>query len=128
MLLSTHIVDDITSSCREVAVLNRGRVVYQGGLEQIKATAEGVIWDITCRAAAPPAIPPRCILYKKHVAGGILYHYFADVSLPGSAPIEPSFEDAYVALLMRHDLACQNVRASSSNHGNDPMEISCGVM
>ena len=128
VLLSTHIVDDITSSCREVAVLNRGRVVYQGGLEQIKATAEGVIWDITCRAAAPPAIPPRCILYKKHVAGGILYHYFADVSLPGSAPIEPSFEDAYVALLMRHDLACQNVRASSSNHGNDPMEISCGVM
>jgi len=107
VLLSTHIVDDITSSCREVAVLNRGSVVYLGDIEQVKATAEGVIWDLTCPADAPPPIAPRSILYKKHVAGRILYHYYATEPLPGSQPVEPGFEDAYVALLLRHDLSRQ---------------------
>ena len=105
VILSTHIVDDITSSCREVAVLNRGRVVYQGDLERIKATAAGLIWDVVVPADEVPPIPPKAILFKKHQSGGILYHYYATNPLPGSTPVEANFEDAYVALLIGHDMS-----------------------
>ncbi len=103
VILSTHIVDDITSSCRKVAVLNRGQVLYQGGLEHIQRAARNRIWDLTVRAEEKPAIPPRHILYRKHLGEQILYHYVSSSPLPGSIPVTPTFEDAYVAHLFEHD-------------------------
>jgi ABC-type multidrug transport system ATPase subunit len=103
VILSTHIVDDITSSCRAVAVLNHGRVIYHGDLEKILAAAQGLIWDVTVAGSASGAVAARSVLYKKHVGDGVLYHYVSDSPIPGSVPVAPSFEDAYVALLFRHD-------------------------
>ena len=54
-------------------------------------------------AEAPAPVPAKSILYKKHVGGRILYHYVSAHPIPGSTCVQANFEDAYVALLMRHD-------------------------
>ncbi|MBN2357201.1 efflux RND transporter permease subunit, partial [candidate division KSB1 bacterium] len=46
VIFSTHIIEDISSSCNQVAVLNRGRLVYLGEPGHMAETARGVMWQI----------------------------------------------------------------------------------
>ena len=46
VLLSTHVVEDIGSSCREVVVLDRGTVLYRGAPRELVAQAEGKAWQL----------------------------------------------------------------------------------
>jgi ABC-type multidrug transport system ATPase subunit len=46
IILSTHIVGDISSTCEKVALLNRGKVVFTGSPEDLISEAEGKVWLI----------------------------------------------------------------------------------
>jgi ABC-type multidrug transport system ATPase subunit len=103
VILSTHIVEDITSSCKCLAVLNKGEVVYHGDLDGVQRGAKGMIWDLVKPSGEDVPIPRRRILFRKHIGDNVMYHYVARDPLPGSVPVEATFEDAYVALLLKHN-------------------------
>ncbi|MBL7969536.1 MAG: ABC transporter ATP-binding protein [Prolixibacteraceae bacterium] len=46
IILSTHIVGDISSSCTDMALLNRGTLAYTGAPDGLVAQAEGCVWLI----------------------------------------------------------------------------------
>lgn len=46
IILSTHIVGDISSTCRSMAFLNKGEVVFHGSPDEIIKKAEGNVWQI----------------------------------------------------------------------------------
>lgn len=46
IILSTHIVGDISSSCKNVALLNHGKLKFVGSPEQMIAQARGKVWEI----------------------------------------------------------------------------------
>ncbi len=46
IILSTHIVGDISSTCEQVALLNRGNLVFNGSPEDLIKEAEGKVWLI----------------------------------------------------------------------------------
>ncbi len=46
IILSTHIVGDISSTCENVALLNRGKVVFTGSPEELISEANGKVWLI----------------------------------------------------------------------------------
>ncbi len=46
IILSTHIVGDISSTCENVALLNRGKVVFTGSPEELIAEASEKVWLI----------------------------------------------------------------------------------
>jgi ABC-type multidrug transport system ATPase subunit len=46
IILSTHIVGDISSTCENVALLNRGKVVFTGSPEELISEADGKVWLI----------------------------------------------------------------------------------
>jgi ABC-type multidrug transport system ATPase subunit len=46
IILSTHIVGDISSSCKNMALMNRGEVSYFGSPEEMLKKAEGKVWRI----------------------------------------------------------------------------------
>ena len=46
IILSTHIVGDISSTCENVALLNRGKLAYAGSPEGLVRQAEGHVWLI----------------------------------------------------------------------------------
>lgn len=46
IILSTHIVGDISSSCKCMALMNRGEVAYYGSPEEMLRQAEGKVWRI----------------------------------------------------------------------------------
>ena len=44
IILSTHIVGDISSTCTKMALLNRGELAYAGAPDDLVAQAEGKVW------------------------------------------------------------------------------------
>jgi len=46
IILSTHIVGDISSTCDNMALLNKGRLAFAGSPEQLVREAEGHVWLI----------------------------------------------------------------------------------
>lgn len=50
IILSTHIVGDISSSCKHMALMNRGEVAFYGSPEEMLKRAEGKVWRIRVSA------------------------------------------------------------------------------
>ena len=46
IILSTHIVADISSTCEHMALLNRGQVAFTGSPEELIRQAQGHVWSI----------------------------------------------------------------------------------
>ena len=45
IILSTHIVGDISSTCSQIALLNEGRLVYRGTPDQLVEQTKGQVWS-----------------------------------------------------------------------------------
>ena len=49
IILSTHIVGDISSTCNNMALMNRGQVSFNGSPQDMLKLAEGKVWRIRLR-------------------------------------------------------------------------------
>jgi ABC-type multidrug transport system ATPase subunit len=47
IILSTHIVGDISSTCHHMAMLNKGEVAFQGSPEGMIDRVRGHVWQVT---------------------------------------------------------------------------------
>ena len=47
VIFSTHIIEDIASSCNQVAVLIRGKIEYLGSPSAMAELAKGVVWEFS---------------------------------------------------------------------------------
>ena len=47
VILSTHIVGDIEATCEDIAIINEGRVIYNGTVDQLLQEAEGRVFTMT---------------------------------------------------------------------------------
>jgi ABC-type multidrug transport system ATPase subunit len=46
VIFSTHIIEDISSSCNKMAVINKGEVVYRGSPRGMTEIAKGKVWRV----------------------------------------------------------------------------------
>lgn len=100
VILSTHIVEDIGQTCRDVAVLDRGTLVYRGTPSDLIAAARGHVWQITSADGRKPN-SGLVVVSTLHLAEGVQYRVVgesADEYL-GATPAQPSLEDGYVWLM-----------------------------
>lgn len=112
VLLSTHIVEDISQTCRDMAILDRGELRFRGNPSRLITEAQGKVWQITTPDGAKPD-SGLVVVSTLHLAEGVQYRVVgADVSqYPGAQPAQPSLEDGYVWLMRqasangRHQLA-----------------------
>ncbi len=96
VLLSTHIVEDIAQTCREIAVLDAGRSVFRGTVAELIAVAEGRVWSVVTPGPEPEGgvivsvLPdPQGVRYRIVAAGQ---------PTPDAIPVAPSLEAGYLAL------------------------------
>ncbi|MFW5417288.1 ABC transporter ATP-binding protein [Nocardiopsis sp. CNT-189] len=92
VLLSTHILDDVGQSCPHAAVLDRGRVVFQGRTGELTGAATGRTFEV------PADVPLASGVALVNTAGAV-HRVIAAEPPPGARPVEPTLEDGYVALL-----------------------------
>ncbi len=88
VLMSTHIAEDVMATTRQLLVLHRGRLLYQGDLAPFIRRARGAVFE------GPP--PPGEHLVTRTLGDGRV-RYLARVPGPEAQPVpEPSLEDAFL--------------------------------
>ena len=100
VLLSTHIVADIEASCVGVAVLDRGRLIFNGTPDALIAQACGKVWQFECPAAEWERIEQQYrVISSRAVGRAYEVRVIADEHpTPQSIPADPTFEDGYMAV------------------------------
>jgi len=102
VIFSTHIVEDISTSCRKVAVLEQGKVIFEGSPETMRLKAEGKVWE--------SLIPPeefakwnKILQIVTHIRDDdkIKIKYISEKPAEQleTKKVEPTLEDAYLLML-----------------------------
>jgi ABC-type multidrug transport system ATPase subunit len=103
ILLSTHIVADLGAGCRELAILDTGRVVFQGSPAELLGHAAGRVFDITVPIADAAAVESRHEIVSSSVSNGrvTLRGVSGDAQIPPSATAatDPNLEEGYLAFM-----------------------------
>ncbi|HVB75151.1 MAG TPA: ABC transporter ATP-binding protein [Ktedonobacteraceae bacterium] len=103
VLLSTHIVEDVAQTCRNLAILKNGRVVFQGTTSNLIGEARGKVWVVTTNGTKP-ARPTGdiTIVSTMHMDTSVQYRVVGELDASDQdevTPAEPSLEDSYVWLM-----------------------------
>ncbi len=98
ILISTHIVGDISSTCEDVAVLSGGRLLFHGHPDVLVRQAAGRTWNLYVDDAGFEALSRQFNVVGVAPEGDMLaVRVVGDQDPPtGAEPVEPSLEDAYV--------------------------------
>lgn len=107
VILSTHIVSDIEASATALAVLHKGRILFQGRPEALLRAAEGKVWDWTVEASALPAVrAAHQVCNSLRRPDGVRVRIVADHAPSARAEaVVPGLEDAYMYLLAQQSKA-----------------------
>ncbi len=97
VILSTHIVEDVTDLCTRMAILNQGRVLFQGRPDDAVADLAGRIWKATIPKADLSAAEERHrVVSSRLVAGRPMLHVLSDEPPgPGFESTSPDLEDVF---------------------------------
>jgi ABC-type multidrug transport system ATPase subunit len=101
VILSTHIVEDVTDLCPRMAIISQGRVLLSGRPAEALQALEGRIWRKAIAHSAIEAYKRRFIVLSTRLSGGnTIIHVLAD-GLPeeGFAAVAPDLEDVYFGQL-----------------------------
>ena len=98
ILISTHIVGDISSTCEDLAVLRQGQLIFHGAPEDFVAKAEGKTWLLQIGDDDFEAIANRFSVVNISADGiGMELRIVGDaVPPPTATPAPPNLEDAYI--------------------------------
>jgi ABC-type multidrug transport system ATPase subunit len=97
VILSTHIVSDVSDLCQRMAILHEGRVLHTGDPLSLANRLRGRLWQkfVEKRDVAAAAADPRLISTRR-LAGRLLLRLHADEAPgPGFEAVEPDLEDFY---------------------------------
>lgn len=101
VIFSTHIIEDISSSCSQVVVINKGTLRYFGDPVDMVGMAAGKVWQFDIdKTAFEQALDKSRIVNHIQKDDRIRVRYLSAASpYEGAVQVEPNLEDAYLCLL-----------------------------
>lgn len=103
VIFSTHIIEDISSSCNQVAVLNKGMLRYVGKPIDMTKEAEGHVWQFNIPSKDFGVFVENHLVVHHMSEGENIRVRVISESSPweGAIKANPNLEDAYLWLLRR---------------------------
>ena len=101
VIFSTHIIEDVASSCNQVAVVRSGEVVYLGEPVQMAHIAQGKVWTADMDMDSFETFKEKFVIIH-HMRDGdnIRVRCMADdCPIEGARTVKANLEDAYLCLL-----------------------------
>ncbi len=101
VIFSTHIIEDISSSCNQVAVVNRGELCYAGHPNDMVKLAEGFVWQFSIPAREFDSFPMKERVIHHMRDGDQIKIRFLAAEKPAEDAIlvKPVLEEAYLCIL-----------------------------
>ena len=103
VILSTHIVDDVTDLCSRMAIIVAGKIVQVGAPSQLLSALDGKVWRRAIDKHQLADYRGRMEVISTRLRGGqTVIHVVADAAPePGFEPVEGALEDLYFATLSK---------------------------
>lgn len=103
VILSTHIVGDIEAACEDIAILDDGRVLYNGTVDNLLSAARGKVFTKAVEKAELPKLKRELAITGMHTQGKKVYvRFLSENAAAGAEVSEPNIEDAYMLYLNRN--------------------------
>ena len=104
VILSTHIVEDVTDLCQRMAIISAGQLLLSGEPAEAIRSLDGRIWRRTVPTAAIDDYKQRFTVLSTRLTGGkTMIHVLADACPEaGFDGVPPDLEDVYFGELRRH--------------------------
>ncbi|OCQ20814.1 multidrug ABC transporter ATP-binding protein [Pseudoalteromonas luteoviolacea] len=100
VVLSTHIVEDVSELCTECAIMNRGEIVLQGSPANLISSLSGQVWrGVVAKETLSQVEQSYNVISKKRFAGEIIASVVQDEQPEGFLPATVDLEDVYFATL-----------------------------
>ncbi len=101
VILSTHIVEDVKELCSQMAIINKGEVLFEGHPMQALDMVKGKIWKkFMSKAASKEHHENHKVISTKFNTGQIEMHVWSDEMLNGGFErTEPQLEDVYFSVI-----------------------------
>nr|WP_294850350.1 ABC transporter ATP-binding protein [uncultured Sphingomonas sp.] len=100
VILSTHIVEDVSDLCPRMAVLANGKVQLEGAPKELIAATRDRIWKRTIpRDQLDQYREKYEIISSRLYAGETIIHVLADARPEGFDPVDAGLEDVYFSTL-----------------------------
>jgi ABC-type multidrug transport system ATPase subunit len=101
VILSTHIVDDVSELCTTMAIISLGKVLLTGEPNQVVGELEGSIWRKVVARAELEDLAANLAVISTRLAGGRTVVHVHATEPPGSGfeAVRPGLEDVYFTTL-----------------------------
>lgn len=103
VILSTHIVEDVSELCANMAVLASGKILLEGNPLQLVEGLDDKIWSKTVSQAEAAVLESELsVISKRLLAGRTVLHVMSDTCPEGFTAARAGLEDLYFSTLHRH--------------------------
>ena len=100
VILSTHIVQDVRELCTQMAVVDKGQVLFAGNTDDALLEVKGKVWEKkVIKSELPKYQEEYKVISNKLVGGNPLIHVFSETNLDGFTKAEENLEDVFFAKL-----------------------------
>lgn len=106
VIFSTHIIEDISSSCNQVAVLNKGYLRYLGKPIDMTKEADGHVWQFNIPSGNfGDFVKDHLVVHHMSEGTNIRLRCISeDKPWDNAISVSPNLEDAYLWLLRKKDM------------------------
>jgi ABC-type multidrug transport system ATPase subunit len=104
VLLSTHIVSDVSNLCARMAVIRHGEIIASGTPSEATGKLDGSVWEASVPREAVAALKSRLnVISSQAFDGRARLRVLAEGGAPGEefAPAAPTLEDYYFSLVIQ---------------------------
>jgi ABC-type multidrug transport system ATPase subunit len=103
VILSTHIVEDVSELCTRMAIINKGEIVHEAEPLQAMAELKGRIWrKIIQKNELPQLEREHNIISTKLLGGRTVVHVYGEEAPAGFDLVQPDLEDVYFSAMAGH--------------------------
>ncbi|MES2522591.1 MAG: ABC transporter ATP-binding protein [Gemmatimonadota bacterium] len=104
VILSTHIVEDVSELCTRMAVIDRGRILLEAEPLEAVAALRGRIWrKVVDKTELPEVEAKYAVISTRLLAGRTVVHVYSLATPgPGFDSVAADLEDVYFSIMTGH--------------------------
>lgn len=109
VILSTHIVGDIEATCEDIAVLDDGKILFQGTVEELLEMVENKVYKAEISKQELPLLKEQYTITSMLTLGNnVMVRFIAEHQpFSGADRCQPGVEDAYMYLMQgKGEMTC----------------------
>ncbi|WP_345240956.1 ABC transporter ATP-binding protein [Nibrella saemangeumensis] len=113
VILSTHIVEDVSELCTRMAIINKGEILHEAEPLKAMEALKGRIWRrIIEKHALPQLERDQKIISTKLLGGRTVVHVYSEEAPAGFDPVQPDLEDVYFSAMAGYVGNSQNQQSA----------------